>query len=387
VKALVVCCDRLPTRLLGCYGSEWAETPTIDRLAARGIVFDEVYATSLNMGVFADEVVERLSPFSQEVVTRRLSDRTFRRDASSNWESPPPHVERGIDNVPLDRVLSDPYRRVPPIHHPAFKKWVDRWRRQLARDDQAEQTPDSCETLFATAAAAWDEESDVADLLLWVDVALAEADWVPPKNWRERHVTDADAPPPLVDPIPGVVGEIYSKDDVERVAAGWVNRLAYFDALLGALVQSIEESSDEPPLLIFTAEQGEPIGEHGVVGPHPQARHEERIHLPLVVVHSGGPQSARRKSLTTASDVAEMIVAAFREPERRATRPMDERWAIRCRLDSATALLTHRWKLIDDGDGVALYSRLEDFHDANELSMRSPTVVEELQAVLRNLDG
>ena len=374
MKALVVCCDRIPTRLLGCYGSEWTETPTIDRLAAEGVVYDEVYATSLRQGGSADEFVDRLSRRPLGLQIRLLSDRASPAESTAQsstfWESPPASIVRGIANVPLDRVLSDPYRRVPSINHPEFRKWIDRWRRQIACDDAKDPPPDSCESLFAMAAAAWDEHADADHFLLWLNVSLADADWAPPKNWRDRRLGDADAPASLIDPIPGLVGQLYSKDDVERVAEGWVDRLAYFDALLGALVQSIEESSEEPPILVFFAEQGEPLGEHGVVGPHPD-----------------GPRSARRKELTTSSDVAEMIATWFSEiGPTIAERSTEERWAIRCRLQSATLLLTHWWKLIEDVDRVGLYSRRDDFLDMNDLSIRSPAIVDDLQAVLRNLD-
>ena len=43
---LVVTIDRLPAWILPAYGATWVAAPTIDRLAARGVVFDGVVATS-----------------------------------------------------------------------------------------------------------------------------------------------------------------------------------------------------------------------------------------------------------------------------------------------------------------------------------------------------
>jgi arylsulfatase A-like enzyme len=45
--AVVVTFDRLATRLLGCYGNEWIETPNFDRLASSSIVFDNHFADTV----------------------------------------------------------------------------------------------------------------------------------------------------------------------------------------------------------------------------------------------------------------------------------------------------------------------------------------------------
>jgi arylsulfatase A-like enzyme len=45
MRRIVVTLRSCPTRLLGPYGCEWVETPTLDRLASEGVVFDGHYAT------------------------------------------------------------------------------------------------------------------------------------------------------------------------------------------------------------------------------------------------------------------------------------------------------------------------------------------------------
>lgn len=44
MQAIVITLDRLATRLIGCYGNEWVETPHLDRFAAQGVVFDRAFA-------------------------------------------------------------------------------------------------------------------------------------------------------------------------------------------------------------------------------------------------------------------------------------------------------------------------------------------------------
>ena len=47
-KGIVVTFDRLALRMLGCYGSEWVETPNLDRLAASSMVFDRHFAENVD---------------------------------------------------------------------------------------------------------------------------------------------------------------------------------------------------------------------------------------------------------------------------------------------------------------------------------------------------
>jgi arylsulfatase A-like enzyme len=47
MQAIVVTFDRLATRLVGCYGNEWIETPNFDRLAATSTVFDNHFTDSV----------------------------------------------------------------------------------------------------------------------------------------------------------------------------------------------------------------------------------------------------------------------------------------------------------------------------------------------------
>lgn len=47
MQAIVVTFDRLATRLVGCYGNEWIETPNLDRLATTSTVFDNHIADSV----------------------------------------------------------------------------------------------------------------------------------------------------------------------------------------------------------------------------------------------------------------------------------------------------------------------------------------------------
>ena len=44
-RAIVLSLDQLSRRCLSCYGHEWVETPNLDRLASRGVVFDHCFSS------------------------------------------------------------------------------------------------------------------------------------------------------------------------------------------------------------------------------------------------------------------------------------------------------------------------------------------------------
>jgi hypothetical protein len=47
-RALVIVVRGLSPAMLGAYGNEWIHTPTIDRFAARGVVYDQHFASDLD---------------------------------------------------------------------------------------------------------------------------------------------------------------------------------------------------------------------------------------------------------------------------------------------------------------------------------------------------
>lgn len=76
-RAIVLSLDQLSRRCLGCYGHEWIETPNLDRLASRGVVFDQCFASPVPEFALRDATMslcERLS--GNGIVVQRLREPT-----------------------------------------------------------------------------------------------------------------------------------------------------------------------------------------------------------------------------------------------------------------------------------------------------------------------
>lgn len=74
-RAIVLSLDQLSRRCLGAYGHEWIETPHLDRLAARGVLFDQCFASPVPEAVLheaAAKLGEQLT--GGGVLVRRLRE-------------------------------------------------------------------------------------------------------------------------------------------------------------------------------------------------------------------------------------------------------------------------------------------------------------------------
>jgi len=306
VKTVVICCDRIPLKMIGAYGSEWVETPNLDRLSAEGVVFDSAFCDSVDLCA---------------AVQSRLTETPF-------------------------------------VH----------------LDEKAFPDFDSGEAFFAKAAETWDRLPQT-DALIWIAVSLHETNWIPPAEWRGRHREDGDAEPIYEhDTVPA------DESSVQRIVSGWADRIAYFDSMLGAFVQAIEETT-EKPIIVFTAKQGEALGEHGFVGVRMGAPYRENAQRPLIVRHQQGPRSVRRSHLMNSDDVAELIVelAQVGALSRLGPQANSERWYV----STWRSLTTARWRLIENAEGDAkLFAVPEDVCEMNDQASRAPAMAHELAAAL-----
>src|SRR5690606_22566365 len=100
---------------------------------------------------------------------------------------------------------------------------------------------------------------------------------------------------------------------LRRTYAGCVTLL---DAQLGRLFDALRRSGRlDDTMVIFTADQGEPLGEHGYVRRYRPWLYEELIHTPLIVRLPGGRRGGRRhQALVQAVDLYPTILSALGLP-------------------------------------------------------------------------
>jgi arylsulfatase A-like enzyme len=160
-------------------------------------------------------------------------------------------------------------------------------------------------------------------------------------------------------------------------------------------------------LLIFTSDQGEPLGEHGYVRRFRPWLYEELIHTPLIVrLPRGEAGGVRHQALVQTVDLLPTIVSALGlppvDPEVSPIHGHDLLPLIRGQktklrdyaclgMDVAEfAIRTHLWHLIvpveidpDEPRSPELYRKPEDRWDQDNVIDQHPEVAEHLEVTLR----
>ncbi len=468
MNVIVVACNGLHLGFLGPYGNGWIETPHLDRLAAEGVVFDHHYPENLTTlptrrswwtgrygfpdpdqgwtPLRADEPILPDLLWDKGVHTALISDVPMLREAGQGFG-------RGFDEVrwvrgagydpavaPDDprvgriRVRDDPGLRLPPRDDPEHDLWKGRWRNFL-RNRAAYQTDVEENTAVArTVREAIDwlgrRAGQNGPFLLWLDLFSPHGPWDPPQPYRDQYAAadpdefeadeegdlveedDPELPETLedvavlVDVPAGAVGDVIGEAELLRLRRTYAGCVTLLDAWLGKLFAEIKRTGRfEDTLLIFTADQGEPLGEHGYVRRFRPWLYEELIHTPLILRLPGGESGGTRvQALVQTVDLLPTALAALGLPPVEGLHGVDllplirgERSKVRdyaCMgMDvEEFAIRTHTWHLVvpvdpdpddDPPRKPELYRKPEDRWDQNDVAAERPEVAEHLELTLR----
>ena len=241
------------------------------------------------------------------------------------------------------RLDQEPGLRLPPEDDPDRDRWKARWeqflrnravlateRRREHRHDAHGQESDR----MARAATAPSQEP----FLLWLDLFSPHGPWDPPQPFREQYVT--------VEPDEfetGEEGELVEDAEDERrrdrhrrrrcpdrragrcgrrrsheaelflLRRTYAGTVSHVDHCLGELFRAMGRLGRmDDTYVIFTSDQGEPLGEHGFVRRFRPWLYEELIHTPLIIRLPGGRRGGNRhQAIVQTVDLLPTIVSAL----------------------------------------------------------------------------
>jgi hypothetical protein len=138
---------------------------------------------------------------------------------------------------------------------------------------------------------------------------------IPPWNLPDELLAESfedwdfdDDPEPYLDPEPGLIDPT-DEQLFARLQRTYAAAVRQFDIGL----EDLDIGDDD--CLILTANRGQNLGEHGLVGDVRPWLHEELVHLPLFIRLPGKAQAGRRVShLTQSIDVPATILDALGKP-------------------------------------------------------------------------
>jgi arylsulfatase A-like enzyme/uncharacterized protein HemY len=270
-NVLFVTIDTLRADRLPAYGGKNLETPAIDALAARGVLFERcVTATPLTL------------PSHTTIFSGTLPVHHGVRD-------------NGAFTVPAELPLLSELFHARGYSTAAFVSAFvldSRWKLNRGFDVYFDQFDTRKQNLLSIG----DIERPAGDT---VDAALG---WLKRRNPGKPfflwvHLFDPHAP--YAPPPP------FSEQYKEHPYLG---EIAYADSELGRLLRSIEaDGLGDRTAIVLAGDHGESLGEHGENG-HGFFLYEPALHVPLIIVAPRGERAMRRKDLVSLVDVMPTVV-------------------------------------------------------------------------------
>jgi arylsulfatase A-like enzyme len=397
MKVVVVNLRGLHLGYLSAYGNEWIETPTFDRMAAEGVVFDN-----------------------------HIADQPDAAGARRAWRSGryafPTPEPRGANATPLAAdviaLLKDAgvvTSLILDMSRPAPAEFAEGW--DVVMEAEGDEEGTALEYALEGAGQALESLAETDSWLMWLESAALLPPWEVGEEFLKRylveHYEDEEVEEeereewePLLDPP---MGPIDPRDDVTfiRVQRSYAAVVSYLDAALGVLLKELEERQLlDDVLLIVTSDHGLPLGEHGVIGLCRAWLHDELTHLPLIVRLPKAEQAGRRVlALTQPMDLMLTLLEAFGLPPvpthgysllalaRGAVEKVRDYACSGLGMNDALewALRSSEWAFLlplrtpaDDTERVAqVYAKPEDRWELNNLVQHHPELAEQLEAVLR----
>src|SRR6185503_7018362 len=303
---ILITCDTLRADRLGFDGFTGATSPNLDELAQEALVFDCAWSTAPLTGpalaaLLTGRLPEELGLADNRNVlagaattlAERLSTAGIATAAVvSNWvlrrrpELPGAGVQQGFAH--FDDRMETPEGNRPDLRERGARETTDAALAWL----------DSLDSRASSDAARSSEP-----FFLWVHYQDPHGPYTPPPECLaplQEAAGEAELEVGTDQRGRGVLPS-YQVVDGERRPAAYRARyeaeIRYFDRELGRLLAGLRARGlFERALLVFTADHGESLGEHGYWFSHGQHLHQELVHVPLLVRPPGGVAPARRVS-------------------------------------------------------------------------------------------
>lgn len=275
LNLLLISLDTVRADRLGSYGHARASTPNLDRIAAEGILFEQVSATApLTLPAHAS-LLSGLLPLQHGL----------RLNGAGRF---PDHLE-----TLATHLAREGYRNAAFVGAFVLDQRFGLERGFELYDDEIERSVDAQLHLEAERPAAevidraliWlDDLEDTAPFFVWVHLYDAHAPYTPPPPHDTRHPDPYD-------------GEI-----------------AYLDAEIGRLLRALEgRGVDEDTVIAVVGDHGEALGYRGEAS-HGMLLYEPTLHVPWLLRAPGLAGGERIGTALSLVDVAPTVASILGHP-------------------------------------------------------------------------
>ena len=328
---------------IASYGKEFMHTPNIDRLAARGVLFEHAYVMVPTCGASRASLMSGVRPSPNRFVNYLA---WAERDAPGAVTLNSQFKNNGYTTISLGKVFHHPEDNVAGWSEPPWRSKIDDYKdadaQDAARAEHLQKWPEhtGVRRMAYEAGDADDEEyrdgetaSRAIDYLenfsgdseqpffLAVGFHKPHLPFTSPKKFWDLYDFDAIDLPDNYGPPEGAPevalhnsGELRSyagipqegpvdRETARQLIHGYYASVSFIDAQVGRLLDSLDEQGlAENTIIVLWGDHGWQLGEHGMWNKH--SCFETSMHAPLIIA---APQSEGVEPGTRVSALTEFI--------------------------------------------------------------------------------
>lgn len=343
MKTIVILMDSLNRHYLNAYTDTFVQTPNIDRLAARGVCFDNHYSASLPC-----------MPARRDMMNGRYNFLETPWGPLEPYDDCLPALLRGR-RAPGARAVGEPgtYTHLITDHYHYWEWWgqgyhnfFDTWEflrgqegdneiprvrepevpecrgkgkmrrqdwinRSLMDSERDEDYPTV--RCFQRAVDFLDHNHDADDWFLHLEVFDPHEPFMCPKTYRDLYNDTWDSRYHYDWPDYAALDpELDDPAAVEHIRKSYAGTLTMADAWLGKLLDAMDTYDMwKDTAVILTTDHGHLLGEHGYWAKNYMFDYNELTHIPFLVAAPGAPAGARRAALTSQIDLMPTVLDLY----------------------------------------------------------------------------
>ncbi len=305
MKVVMILVDSVNRRFLNCYGSkEPAFTPNLDRLAARGTVFENHWCgSSPCMPARRDIMTGRLNflekpwggiePFDQPLPKMLATAGVFSHIVTDHYH----YIRVGGENY-LNAFTTyelirgqekDPWKLRP--EHANLKK-PEAYRGTFSPDHEDNMAEFTEEQTYPTPvtmqhAAEWlEQNADADNLFLWTEGFDPHEPFDVPQAYLDLYAAEVKVDSNEPNFWPPYAKNTFTEEETKRLRVRYKALLSMTDAYIGRIFDVLDRHDMwKDTMVVFTTDHGYMLGEHGYWSKNYMPAYNEVFHLPLIIWH------------------------------------------------------------------------------------------------------
>jgi len=318
MNVIMIMSDSMRQDHLGCYGNDWIETPNLDKLAEESVVFENAYCEGLptlpvRTAMFTGNYTltnrfwQQLTP--QDVSMAEILDEYGYLSAmiTDTYHMFKPnmnfhrgfHVWRWIRGQESDAYRSGPHGLdlnqfiKPEMLGTRYIRNLDQYLRNVQDREKEE---DYFVAKVMREAVDWlDKDCDTEKpFFLYVDCFDPHEPWDPPPPFDTKYTDPGYKGPKIIQPKFGP-SDWMKEDELKNTRALYAGEVTFVDKWIGYLMDHLNEKKLlDDALLVFLADHGHPLGDHGTILKATDQLYSELLRIPLMVRFPKGENGGKR---------------------------------------------------------------------------------------------